>query len=154
MAGLPNPQPMYKEPYFSREANPSQFIIEPRVDPAEGDKRPSNREQKVATQPAAQEQTEEDDEDPNAALFKTWKAQSEEQKAPTPKKEPSEDELAHVSDEETSIANPLETDTMCGLYTKVTRSRAKWKCLLNHCVLNLTGKDVVFKQVTGIMDFQ
>lgn len=146
MVGLATPMQLYKEDYFSREVHPTAKV---EVKPVEPPPPEPVKETKPDPAPA-----EEEDDDPYAAMFNQMKAKNEEQKAPPPKKEPSEDELAHVSDEETSIANPLETDTMCGLCSKVTRSKNRWKCTLTKCVLNFSGKDFIYQQVAGAMEFQ
>jgi len=142
MTGLANPAPSYKQPYWSRETTPKVTVVEPVQQP----KPPA-----VVPPPP---QTAEDVEDSVAAMFETLKRKQEEHKESDTPPEPEEDDLAHVSDDETNQENPVETDTMCGLYSKINRSKARWKFTLSNCILNITGRDLLLRQIVGNTEFQ
>lgn len=141
MTGLANPAPSYKQPYWSRETHPRVTVVS----------EPAPQPKPAAVPPPA---TVQEPDDPVAAMFETLKRQQEERKEPEVKQRPEEDDLAHVSDDETNQESPVETDFMCGLYTKINRSKTRWKLVLNNCILNILGREILLRQVSGNMEFQ
>lgn len=145
MTGLANPAPSYKQPYWSRETTPKASTIEQQ--PLQV---PKPVEPVVTPPPPPAEEID----DSVAAMFETLKRKQEEHKEADTPPEPEEDDLAHVSDDETNQENPVETDTMCGLWSKINRSKTKWKFTLSNCVLNITGRDILLRQIVGSTEFQ
>lgn len=141
MTGLANPAPSYKQPYWSRETTPKVTVVEP--------VQPPKPVAVVTPQPAP-----EDLEDSVAAMFEQLKRKQEEHKEADTPPEPEEDDLAHVSDDETNQENPVESDTMCGLWSKIKRSKTRWKFTLSNCILNITGRDLLLRQINGNTEFQ
>jgi transcription initiation factor TFIIA large subunit len=67
--------------------------------------------------------------------------------------EEAEEEESLCSDDETNTDYPEATDFLIASHEKVHRTKRRWRCNLQNCVLKIDGRDFVFSQASGDFEF-
>mmetsp|Transcript_1030 Transcript_1030/g.2515 ORF Transcript_1030/g.2515 Transcript_1030/m.2515 type:complete len:151 (+) Transcript_1030:6550-7002(+) len=67
--------------------------------------------------------------------------------------EEQEEEEKLYSDEETNQDCPDASDYLIASHEKVHRTKRRWRCTLQNCVLKIDGRDFVFQTATGDFEF-